>query len=304
MNKKIIFTFAAVTILLASFILSVAVNQQHIQIAEYDKSSTAKLEGKKFTTMEISVQIYMLNGVKEIEKELPVKDAKEIFSLSNKTGEAVKTLLSAHATFKEKVKANEVIDLFLYKMRNHGLLGDLSIQQARKLITGKYLQKETNSIEMQKMEMIANLLSQNRWQINAMCYFEAEGEILGIFSWSKLLITACVLITVLSFVLWHISPFFLPLLILLAALHDFLIIEWLLLDAIPHATTIGHWEIKQGYYHPSEASTYTLGLLGEKSITGSSIEVWTIGFTGMVLHSKRFDWLNMAIGFCPFIAME
>jgi len=40
------------------------------------------------------VQIYTLHGVKEIRKELQVNEAREIFSLSNEAGEAVKMLVN------------------------------------------------------------------------------------------------------------------------------------------------------------------------------------------------------------------
>ena len=147
--------------------------------------------------------------MKEIKKELPVNEARELFSLSNETGEAVKMLVNPHSTFREKLRANGIIDSFLYKMKGYGLLGNLTMHQARELITGRYLMKQRNSIEMQKMAMMASLLSQNGWEVNAMCYFDASGYIFSAFLWNLPLIIASYLISLIENAVDHLLLYYL-----------------------------------------------------------------------------------------------
>ena len=115
MNKT--FAFIAITILLLASFIPVAEN-------------VVAKEVKEVKTIEVPVKIYTLHGVKEIRKELPINKAKELLDLFNETREAVK-LLNSHATFKEKMEANAIIDSLLYKMKENGLLGNLSIKEAR-----------------------------------------------------------------------------------------------------------------------------------------------------------------------------
>jgi len=257
MNKA--FAFITIAILLASSIPPVVESEWHT---------------KNNKTMEIPVKIYTLNGIKEIKKELPVNEAKEILLLSNETAEALKMLINKHATLKEKARANEIIDSFLYKMKEYGLLGNLSIKEAKELITGKYLQKERN--RMNKMAMMANLLQNDGLEINIMAIF-LTGSVVDIFPWNAFL--------------WDIlayAPFFFP-------ITEYLVIILLTLpDMIPHPTTIGFWI--GGGPHKAEYF-YTFGLLGEKEVVGDGTAI-TIGFTGFVIMHL------MAIGFCPFVAMR
>jgi len=85
MNKT--FTFIAITILLLSPF-----------IPARNAIATKENESK---TMEVPVKIYTLHGVKEIKKELPMNEAKELLDLFNEARDAVK-LMNSHATFKEK----------------------------------------------------------------------------------------------------------------------------------------------------------------------------------------------------------
>ena len=283
MNKKVAFAFTAIAIMLISSVSSVA-------------GSVSEKQADNAKTIEVPVRIYTLQGVKEIKKELPVNEAKELFSLSNETGEAVKMLVNPHATFREKLRANVIMDSFLSKMKGYGLLGNLTMHQARELITGRYLMKQRNSIEMQKMAMMASLLSQNGWQVNAMCYFNAKGAIFDMFPWKVPLAIGVVLTSMLTMLLWNVYPSALLHLILTVSFY-FFVAGWFSLDTIPHTTTIGRWDIDQDYYPSGVVSVYTLGLLGKKNITGGSIDAWTIGFTGVVAPF-------IAIGFCPFVAMK
>ena len=278
MNKKVAFAFTAIAIMLASSVSSVA-------------GSVSEKQADNAKTIEVPVQIYTLHGVKEIKKELPVNEAKELFSLFNETGEAVKTLLSAHATFGEKLRANVIIDSFLSKMKGYGLLGNLTMHQARELITGKYLQKERNSIEMQKMAMMAKLLENNGWEVNAMCYFDAVGYILGVFPWDIPLIIASYLIDFLQkFLVDYTLLYF-----LLAGIIVSLDTIYLCVGAIPLPTTVGYWEIVSASAH-GDVYIHTLGLLGSKDIGGWA-KAMTIGFTGVAVGFR-------AIGFSPFVAMK
>ena len=275
MNKKVAFAFTAIAIMLASSVSSVA-------------GSVSEKQADNAKTIEVPVQIYTLQGVKEIKKELPVNEARELFSLSNETGEAVKMLVNPHSTFREKLRANVIIDSFLYKMKGYGLLGNLTIKEARELITGRYLMKQRNSIEMQKMAMMAKLLENNGWEVNAMCYFDASGYIFSAFLWNLPLIIASYLISLIENAVDHLLLYY-----LLACIDIFLDIIYLSLGTISHPTTIGYWDIAGVY---GSAYVYTLGLLGEKEILGRTKAI-TIGFTGIVFGFG-------AIGFCPFVAMK
>ena len=275
MNKKVAFAFTAIAIMLASSVSSVA-------------GSVSEKQADNAKTIEVPVQIYTLQGVKEIKKELSVNEARELFSLSNETGEAVKMLVNPHATFREKLRANVIIDSFLSKMKGYGLLGNLTMHQARELITGRYLMKQRNSIEMQKMAMMAKLLENNGWEVNAMCYFDASGYIFSAFLWNLPLIIASYLISLIENAVDHLLLYY-----LLACIDIFLDIIYLSLGTISHPTTIGYWDIAGVY---GSAYVYTLGLLGEKEILGRTKAI-TIGFTGIVFGFG-------AIGFCPFVAMK
>ena len=269
MNKTA-FAFIAITIILLTSFIPVAEN------------ASAK-EAEETKTIEVPVKIYTPYGVKEIRKELPVNEARKLMHMADKTKDAIATLLSKNAPFIEKVKANAIIDSFLYELKKNGLLGDISIKEARELITGKYLQKQRNSIEMQKINVIARFLQQ-RWEVNVMCYFMAFGSIMDIFPW--------------NFFLWWLSlhnP------TIISGIAFFLIV---LFDLIPHTTTIGYWNIKRMGVG-TEAHVYTFGLLGERSITtegGESVGInaITLGFTGIVISF----FINIAIGFCSFVTMK
>ncbi|RLF45128.1 MAG: hypothetical protein DRN29_07285 [Thermoplasmata archaeon] len=262
--NKVSFAFASIAILLAASILPSVGSENVSPVISNEK------------TIEVPFKIYTLHGVKEIKKELPINKAKELLDLFNETREAVK-LLNSHATFKEKMEANAIIDSLLYKMKENGLLGNLSIKEAKELITGKYFQKEKNNIEARRLAMMANVLSQSGWEVNAMCYFNAWGDVRDFFIWNvPLFLLSCL--------------FFENLLILVA-----------ILDAIPHPTTVGYWIISRaGIFAPS-GGIYIRGLLGEERIDlegTETIKAITLGFTGINI------FLTFAIGFCPFIAMK
>ena len=103
MNKT--FVFMAITILLLTSFIPAG-----------NAIATKENETK---TMEVPVKIYTLHGVKEIKKELPINKAKELLDLFNETRDAVK-LMNSHATFKEKMEANAIIDSLLFKMKENG----------------------------------------------------------------------------------------------------------------------------------------------------------------------------------------
>ena len=65
MNKKVAFAFTAIAIMLASSVSSVA-------------GSVSEKQADNAKTIEVPVQIYTLQGVKEIKKELPVNEAREL----------------------------------------------------------------------------------------------------------------------------------------------------------------------------------------------------------------------------------
>ena len=264
MNKT--FAFIAITIILLTSFIPVAEN------------ASAK-EAEETKTIEVPVKIYTPYGVKEIRKELPVNEARKLMHMADKTKDAIATLLSKNAPFMEKVKANAIIDSFLYELKKNELLGNLSIKEVKDLIMGKYLQKQKNSMETRKIMFISKLLNQNGWQVNALCYFSCGYSVLDFFPWNFIPAIARSLI-------WIFSVLYLP---------------FMILDCFPHPTTIGFWIVdSKGITIPPHGFISTSGLLGEKNLEfkeGKSVAV-TAGFTGVVLLGI------MAMGFTLFTAFK
>ena len=263
MNKKAITFIAIAALLLASFIPV--------------GNSIATKENEK--TIEVPVRIYTLQGIKEIRKELPLSEAIKLQKMAHESKEAMETLFNKNASFMERIRANEIIDSLLYEMKNNGLLGNLTIKEAKELITGKYLQKQKNSMEARKMLFILKLFNQNGWQVNAMCYFSCGYSVLDFFLWNFIPAIAGSLI-------WIFSILYLP---------------FMILDCFPHPTTVGYWIVdSKGIAIPPHGFISTSGLFGEKNLKfkeGKSIVV-TIGFTGVVLLGI------IAIGFTLFTAFK
>jgi len=167
-------------------------------------------------------------------------------------------------------------------LKNNGLLGGMSIKEAKELITGKYFMKNRNSMEMQRINAMAKFFQQNEWEVNAMCYFNAWGGVVDIFPWNIFL-----------YILFNLLPDF--------WLVDFIILLVVFPDLIPHLTTLGYWDISRyGIFAPS-GGIYIRGLLGEERIDlegTETIKAITLGFTGINI------FLTFAIGFCPFIAYK
>ncbi|MCD6448814.1 MAG: hypothetical protein J7L58_07250, partial [Thermoplasmata archaeon] len=223
-------------------------------------------------TMEVPVKIYTLQGIKEIRKELPVNEAMKLMHLFNEmfneTRNAIKLSVNPEASFIERAKANALIDSFLYEMRRNGLLGDLSIKEARELITGKYFQKEKNSMEARKIMFISKLLNQNGWQVNALCYLNAGGNIINVHPWNFIPILLINLISNVAFSLVEKHEFIATFLLLTAVISSFGIS---LMESIPHLTTVGFWLIAQGGmpYSPPPGWCgwlHTYGLFGKKGM--------------------------------------
>ena len=269
--NKVSFAFASIAILLAASILPSVGSENVSPVISNEK------------TIEVPFKIYTLHGVKEIKKELPINKAKELLDLFNETRDAVK-LLNSHVTFKEKMEANAIIDSFLFKMKENGLLGNLSIKEAKELITGEYLREVRSDLETQRMKIILKSFEIDDLKINAICYFEAYGGI-GYFPWNIPLFIAGYIAAILFPNIWFIEAFF-----------DWIII---LLNIIPHPTTVGYWKIiKPGPF--SYGNVYVNGLLGEDNMIvkgGECVKAITIGFTGIQI-------LWFAIGFCPFIVYK
>ena len=275
MHNKIIFAFIAIAILLLTSL---------IPLENVTAKKSIKYEEELTKTVEVLIQIYTVDGVKEIRKEISSNEFIKLKQMGNETGRAIRTLFNYRtSSFIEKIRANKTIDSFLYELRKNGLLGDMNVKEVKDLITGEYLQK--NSIEMKRIERMAKLLQNNesdRWKINLMCEVTAIGSLIDISPWTLLLL----------FLLLSFNN---------TAIERTVFYLWLILDMIPHPTTIGYWQIRNTLLLP--ANVETRGLLGRKEIFISKnrfeeISVITIGFTGMILVPIA------AYGFCPFIAMK
>ena len=257
MNKTT-FTFIAITILLLASFIPVAEN--------------AVAREEKIKAVSFRVEIYTMHGVKRIEKKVSLDKAMKLMHIANETGKAIAVLHSKNASFMERAKANAIINSFLYEMKRNELLGEMSIEEAKELITGKYLQKQKNSMEARKIMFILKLLNQNGWQVNALCYFSAFGAITDIFPWN-------LIPSLLAFIDY--SSELISIIIALLILFPIL-----LLDCIPHPTTVGYWIVRPAGMPYKHAIVDTIGLFGKKT-TGEFKEgkviAFTIGFTGVVI---------------------
>ena len=257
--------------------------------------------------MEVPVKIYTLQGIKEIRKELPVNEAIKLQKTVYEAKEAMETLFNKNTSFRERIRANEIIDSLLYEMKRNGLLGEMSIEEAKELITGKYFQKEKNSMEARKIMFISKLLNQNGWQVNALCYLNAGGNIINVHPWNFIPILFINLISNVAFSLVEKHEFIATFLLLTAVISSFGIS---LMESIPHLTTVGFWVIVQGGipYSPPPGWCgwlHTYGLFGKKGMDlktkGEQIIVITLGFTGIVLPLL---FIRIAYGFSLFTAFK
>jgi len=265
MNK--IFAFIAIATLLLTSFIPVAENV----VAE---------ESNESKTIEVPVQIYTLHGVKEIRKELPIDEAMKLQKMAYEAKEAMEILFNKNASFMEKIRANAIIDSLLYEMKKNGLLGNLTIKEAKELITGKYFMRNRNSVEIQRFNAIAKFFQQNGWQVNALCGMFGAGGF-GIHPWNYILLLL-----------------FLSELIIISEIAFLLLV---ILDAIPHPTTIGFWSFVPYGFYPQHPWIETWGLLGYKKLEGYELVAITLGFIGSVIVVPL---ASIAIGFCPFIAMK
>ena len=264
MNKTA-FTIIAITILLLTSFIPAG-----------NVAATKENESK----VEVPVQIYTLQGIKEIRKELPINEAIKLQKMAYEAKEAMKILFNKNASFMERAKANAIIDSFLYELKKNELLGEMSIKEAKELITGKYFMKNRNSMEMQRFNAIAKFFQQNGWQVNAMCGMYGLGG-LGFHPWN-----------------WILIQLFLSDLIIIGNIALLLLV---ILDAIPHPTTIGFWRFTPYGFYPQYPEIETWGLFGYKKLEGYELKAITFGFTGSVII---IPWGSIAIGFCPFVAMK
>jgi len=274
--NKVSFAFTAIAILLAASILPSVGSENVSPVISNEK------------TIEVPVKIYTLHGVKEIKKELPVEEVAKLMYMTNETRGAMKLLFNEKASFMERMKANGIIDSFLYELKKKELLGNMTIKEVKDLIMGEYLQKQENDIEARKIMLIPKLLSQNDWEVNALCYLFAQGFVYDFYPWN-----------------------FIPMLSLYLAFHYGPIPWWLgifipfiFLDFIPHPTTIGYWIVEPSGFYEKRGGVDTYGLLGKKEINLGSEEkaaVFTIGFIGLVLG---FGTYRFGVGFTLFTAFK
>lgn len=221
-------------------------------------------ETNKEITQKITVEIHTPQGITELTKELPIE-----------TVEKLSFLLEY-----------ESIDKALFELKKHGLLGDFSISEVKELITGKYQQKTRI---MEKIEDLLNAAPgfDNGLVINAFCSFiTSHGNAFGFFPYN---------LPLLFYFLFNEEIGDRPYLNLIFIY--FVLYPSLMVDYIPHPTTLGLWKIF-AIGHGVGASVYTKGLFGERSIrTTVDINAVTIGFSGIVIIGPGIIQPRAAIGF-------
>ncbi len=264
--RKLFSIAAMVILLLASF----------IPVGNSMATASATTKAKM---IDFPVEIYTMHGVKRIEKKISLDEAMKLKRMGENAGKAIAVLHSKNASFVGRMKANAAIDSFLYELKKNELLGEMSIKEVKELITGKYFMKQ-NSMEMKKLYAMARLFQQGGWEVNAMCGMYGLGGA-GIYPY--------------NLILWLL---FLSNLIIISDIAFLLLV---ILDAIPHPTTIGYWNFVPYGFYPQHPEIETWGLFGYKKLEGYELRAITLGFTGSVI---TIPWAAIAIGFCPFIAMK
>ena len=66
----------------------------------------------------------------------------KLMYMANETGKAIAILHSKNTSFKERMKANAIIDAFSCVLKKQWIAWGMSIKETRELITGKYLMKK------------------------------------------------------------------------------------------------------------------------------------------------------------------
>ncbi len=285
------FAVAAIVILMAASVVPVVGSQQKALTEQGDGPPVAGGETYTDTKMvEVPVEIHTLDGIREITRELPVETVKTLYSTLNQTRKAVQTLHMVQASAEGKREAHHIIDTFLRKLKENGLLGDTSVSRVKSLITGGY-RKAHDHARGQRLPGMAHLFEQNGWRTKAMCYLHAWGGIGATF------------------------PVKVPILALTDLLHNLFPDAWRIpiillgilvtVDLIPCPTTIGHWNIGRSLNPgpaPGAGGIEVRGFGGggqHIELDGrETIEAITFGFTGIIFC------LVPAIGFCPFVAYK
>ncbi|MCD6447911.1 MAG: hypothetical protein J7L58_02550 [Thermoplasmata archaeon] len=278
MNKTT-FTFIAIAILLLASFIPVANN------VSAEKANEAK-------TIEVQVKIYTLQGIKGVRKKLPAYEARKLMHIANEAKDAIATLFSKNTSFMEKVKANAIIDSFLHELKKNELLGGMSIKEVKELITKKYLMKNKNSMEMQKINAIAKFFQQNGWEINAMCIMYGAGGF-GYHPWNVIWLSIVL-------PLWGLCELIVngSMLMIVDIIFGSLVA---IPEIIPHPTTIGFWRFVPYGFYPQHPWIETWGLFGYKKLEGYELVAITLGFTGSVI---TVPFATIDVGFCPSIAMK
>ena len=209
---------------------------------------------KKFTR-EVTIGICTPNGVESLAKELPF-DVIERLSV---------------------LQSQDDIDGLLDALEELDLLGEFSIKEVREFITKKHLEA-SKLIEKIEGVQIPLLSSIDDSISNAFCSFVTDGSGWGIFPYNFIPIF-----------LWYLL-FSLRLGTVFEILINYLLyFPTLLVDSIPHFTTIGFWKIDPWrFWRDGRSAVHTKGIFGENNIDrGKTIYAFTIGFTGIII-SLRF----------------
>ena len=206
---------------------------------------------------------YILLGIQKITKNISAEVIEKIFLLIDEVNE-------------------KNIDKILHELDKYGLLGNFSIEEARKFVTGSRLQKIFNK----NFAKFIGEMNHSKYLFNTICFFSTGG-----FTWSFFPMNLFPMYML--YKLWNAHT---------GSLVALFILLTLCLGYVPHPTTIAFWKVSPtlfGIYGKS-AILYTCGLFDEKHITTTEEDIYaiTIGFTGIIITAVLGGFLRRcALGF-------
>ncbi len=284
MDGKAAVALVAVFVLLAAPLLPVAGMPRHRHTGELAATSQAEPATETAGMVDVPVRVFTPAGVKTTSRSVSADVADRLISHFGKAKNALRTLHTPTASAGARSKAHDVVDTFLQALKDHELLGGLTVEAAKKLLAGGYPGQRDGMDR--RLASLGGLLGAGERHHNAMCFYAAWGGVVGVFPYNyPVLALRTMLLDRLSGTLWNVVYY-----VSLAVL--------VIMDLNPCPTTVGRWTIRPWGVLRS-GGIHVRGMRGEHTIRlqqAEAVEATTLGFTGINLMYR------FTIGFCPYIA--